>query len=103
MFTPHSALIGPAVFSSYESMAPTLSTAGQIAHSAEMFQRNYCADSIIDVYFGVAPYNQTKSSPRNFQVSAIRLFQNRALTVFSIATHCARASWILIAVPISCC
>ncbi len=73
---------GVSVFSSYESMAPTLSTAGQIAHSAEMFQRNYCADSIIDVYFGVAPYNQTKSSPQNFQVSAIRLSQRQALSVF---------------------
>ncbi len=60
---------GVSVFSSYESMWPTLSDSQRYAHSDEMYQRNYCQDSIIWTYFGVSPYNNTTQT--DFQVWVI--------------------------------
>jgi hypothetical protein len=67
---------GVSVFSSYESMSPTLSVDQRYAHSAEMFERNYCQDTITYNYFGIAPYNDTSSTDRSFQVrSSLKIAQ----------------------------
>lgn len=45
---------GCSVFSSFESMAPTLPPSAWSAHSEQMVQRNYPTDNIVQVYFGAA-------------------------------------------------
>jgi beta-mannosidase len=46
---------GCSVFSSFESMAPTLVPADWTPHAQSMTQRNYPCDSIVQVYFGRQP------------------------------------------------
>jgi hypothetical protein len=43
---------GASVWSSFESMAPTLASTDWSAHAAAMFERNYPTDNFVSVYFG---------------------------------------------------
>jgi hypothetical protein len=62
VFSFNDSEFGVSSFFSFESMSGAISPPYWTAHNDVMYQRNYAADSIINTYFGVAPYINTKPS-----------------------------------------
>jgi hypothetical protein len=70
---------GCSVFSSFESMAPTLSPTDWAPHAAPMVQRNYACDSIVYMYFGPHDFSPVVGSQGLLQTATFLCMLGQAL------------------------
>ncbi len=86
---------GASAWSSFESVSPTLAPEHWGLHADPMFERNYCADNFLTVYFNVSwPLFMAKTGEAALKAQLYLAIVAQSLVVKSdISTRRARNSW----------